>query len=201
MVYKRKTRFRRKRRFIRRYRKKRVSSERVKLFKIRKIVNVVISAAGGNNITTINDDPSLSQDWINIVGLFDMYRTAGIKAHFVPSTNTREAPTSGGGFGFRPVYCAHDTDLVVGAVTPNTIIQYENMKIKNSFMPWVYYRKMPRRITTTGQSTLDGRGYLSTHTPQATQQLIMLFDSANSPAQHQLGTLVITHYVCARNRN
>lgn len=200
MKYRKRRRFRRRR--LRRYRrKKRVFSERVKIFKLRRVYDAVVLAAGASLNATVTDDPSNSQDWANIVGLFDMYRVAAIKVHFVPNANTREAPSVAGQFGFRPVYCAHDTDLINVPLSVNNIIQYENMKVKNSFTPWVYYRKMARRITTTNQTTLDGRGYLSTTTPASTQQLLFLFENFNGPANYYFGRFVITHYVCARNRN
>ena len=72
-----------------------------RFFKLRRVVGVT-HTANQPIYLSFNDNPSLSQDWVSISALFQMYRVNGLKLTFIPAQNTRDllAPNT---TSFQPV--------------------------------------------------------------------------------------------------
>lgn len=202
----RKRLYRRKRRFNRRYTRKRPvgsSPGAIRFFKLRRAYDILLPAGGQNLNSYIDNNPNQAQDWANVAGLFEMYRVAGIKLTFVPSGNVNSIPVNVpvNNSRFRPVYLALDTNDQLPSVTVNSIVQYENLKIKNTFSMWSVYYKMKRRLPFSTTAAMSTSGYTSCQAPVATQGIIALFEGQQSQSQTDLGKMIVTMYVCARNRH
>lgn len=191
--------FRKKRNFRRRFRRTaRTGAYTKRFFKLRRVVTIV-TTANQPFWFQFNDNPSLSQDWVPVSELFQMYRVNGIKLTWIPTFNTNELGTQQNGI-LVPIYYLHDTNMsVTGIPSENEVLQYENLKIRNiSKMHSVYY-KMARRINATAPGTLSTDGYSSVQNPQVTQQIAMLIPNFSNTG-NSIGRFVITAYISAKVR-
>lgn len=133
--------------------------------------------------------------------MFDYYRVCAVKIKFIPSANVLTFPAEAAGPKFAPVYIIHDPNTVTATVTSSTVaIGYENMRVKNMWMPWSYYRKFVRNIRVAGTGSQTVRGYQPTSNPQATQSVQMLFENLGTTTSGQIGTIIISLYIVCRNR-
>ena len=197
---------RRKKRFVRRHTRKRPvgsSPGAIRFFKLRRAYDVLLPSGGSNLNSYIDNNPNTAQDWANVAGLFEMYRVAGIKITFVPSGNVNPIPvnTPVNNSRFRPCYLVLDTNDQLPTVTVNNIVQYENLKIRNTYSMWSVYYKMKRRLPFATTAAMSTSGYTSCQSPVATQGIIALFEGQQSTNQTDLGKMIVTMYVCARNRH
>lgn len=191
------------RRFMKRKRPIGSSPGAIRFFKLRRVYDLQLPAGGNNLNSYIDNNPNTAQDWSNVAGLFEMYRVAGIKLTFVPAANVNNVPVPlpVNNTRFRPVYIALDTNDQLPTVNINNIIQYENLKIRNTYSMWSVYYKMKRRLPFAGTAAMSTSGYTSCQSPIATQGIIALFEGQQSQVVTDLGKMIVTMYICARNRH
>ena len=186
--------------FRRRFRrvKRGLGSTAKRFFKLRRIVTVTMPAAQPLWLQ-FNDNPSLSQDWVQVSDLFQMYRVNGIKLQFIPGATVRELGSNT--TLFVPMYIVHDTNYMINSIpSENEMLQYEGMKIRPMNRMWSHYQKMARRINPTATTSLSTDGYSTVTNPQVTQQLSMLIPAIQSASAYTIGRIVVTAYVTAKIR-
>lgn len=197
--FRRKRIFPKKRTFRRRFRRTlRTGAYTKRLFKLRRVVN--INTLGSEpNWTQFNDNPSLSQDWAPVSELFQLYRVNGIKLTWIPTFNVNQIGNQQTSI-IVPMYYVHDTNMTITQIpSENTMLQYENLKIRNLAKMHTVYYKMARRINATAPGTLSTDGYSSVQSPQVTQQISLLVPNLSTVA-NTLGRMVVTAYVSAKVR-
>lgn len=193
-------RFRRRRLRIKRKRvfKRFTGAYSRRFFKLRRVVTVT-HTANQPTFLQFNDNPSLSQDWVPVAELFQMYRVNGIKLTFVPAYTVNQQATAGSPIN-APLYYVHDTNMTITAIpSENDMLQYENLKVKNILRMHSIYFKMARRINPTATTTLSTDGYSSVSNPQISQQIVALIPNISSN-NLPIGRVVVTAYVSAKVR-
>lgn len=197
-------RFRRRRRFGRKraYRRKwsrkvprKYSNDGKRFFKLT-TSDPATTTAGGIIDNTYTDTPVGYADWNNISALFDNFRVCAIKVKFIPNKpNDLSSATP-----YTPIYIIHDKDSTSPPGTTQGIIEYENMRVKNLFQPWTYYKKFAKQSATgiTGQVLLPG-GYKDVGMPNASQAIFIRSESGLQ-TNTQYGRYITTLYIVCKNR-
>lgn len=171
-----------------------------RFFKIRNSIDVMIGPDSSTNIVVV-DNPSVFTDWTNITGLFDYYRVCAVKLKYIPSANLVDFPAGASGPKFAPIYIVHDPNTITSTVnTAAVALGYENMRVRNMWLPWSYYTKFVRNIRTSSIVSQTTRGYQPTNTPQSTQSVQLLFENIGTTSSGQIGTLIVSLYLVCRNR-
>lgn len=148
-----------------------------------------------------SDSPVGFVDWTNLQTLFDYYRVCAVKLKWIPSANVNTFPAAASGPKFAPIYIVHDPNSVTAILSTSTVaIGYENMRVKNMWNPWSYYKKFVRNIRVAGTGSQTIRGYQPTSNPQATQTIQLLFENLGTTSSGQVGTIIISLYIVCRNR-
>ena len=126
----RRVRFRRRvRRPVRRRVRRGMGAMAKRFFKLRRVVTIT-QTANQPVYHSFNDNPSLSQDWVSVSALFQMYRVNGLKLTFIPTSNTREF-ASASTPQFTPIYIVHDTNNTITSIpTEDKMLQYEGLRKK-----------------------------------------------------------------------
>lgn len=133
-------------------------------------------------------------DWSNLVTLYDSYRVFAVKIKFVPRfPNNLSATTN-----FKPiyVYCDYDSPTVV--TNTNNANEYENCKMKNLFMPWTVFYRIPKTLNLASNSTIVSFGWMDIANPQPTGHIGMFSDGLSATSNY--GDLQVTYYVGCKNR-
>lgn len=174
-----------------------------RFFKLKFTDNVTWTGAALNLV--YDNNPSNAQDWSNIVNLFDYYKVASIKIHWIPSINTRDLNNTPVTLAhFRPMYVVHDyNNALTSTSVSNDYIQFENLRVKPMFSPWRCYYKMINTINPTGTAPQMGKSFFSTTNPLATQstKVHIAADSNQINPGNLIGTFIVTYYVIARGRS
>lgn len=204
MPYGSRSRYRRRRRFKRRgywKRKQRRYSGKgqrgVRFFKIRKVQTVSSDALGAISIFSNNGPHTGFQDWANIVTLFDSYRVPAMKVKYIPQLPNDASTLT----GYHPLYVIGDVDSTVAHITSvNDAIQYENMRVKNMYMPWKYYFKCPKLggVGSTAAVKTQAGGWIDIATPFGNSSIEGYGTGFDTSQQY--GTLVWTLYLMAKDR-
>lgn len=197
-----KRRFVRKRRFLKFRRARPIGSGDAgkRFFKLRRSDDVTIGTDANSSVVR-QDNPNTAQDWSNVAALFDFYRCCAIKLHFIPAANVNEFPAGAAGPRFSPAYVFHDANSISSIIGVNNVIQYENLVVKNLWLPWKKYYKMTRNIPTSGTNAISSKGYVPTASPIPTQSVQIYIPTIGTQSSGVLGQLITTYYVVARNRN
>lgn len=199
--YRRRTARRRtgpRRRRTRRYRRRvprKYSGDGKRFFKLT-TTDAVTSTAGGIILNTYTDNPTGYSDFTNLQTLFDSYRVCAIKIRFIPTRPNDESNLT----TYAAAYIVHDPDSTTPPATTAEMVEYENVKIKNLYSQWSYYRKF-RRTTSTGvagQVVLAG-GYKDMGLPTGTQAVFIRTDTGLLTST-VYGRYITTLYITCKNR-
>lgn len=171
-----------------------------RFFKLRRSDDLVMEDNTSLSIVR-QDNPSTAQDWTSVSGLFDYYKVCAIKIHFIPAANINTFPAAAAGPKFTAVYVFHDVNTTSAVTGINNVIQYENMVVKNLWLPWKKYYRMVRNIPVTNAVTVSTRGYIPTVNPVPTQSVQVYIPTAGTSTSGLLGTLITTYYIVCRNRS
>ena len=170
-----------------------VTKDGKRFFKLRVATNFTSSALGTLD-TVVDNNPSGFQDWSSISNLFDSYRVCAIKIKYIPSLpNDTSAVT-----GFYPLYAVNDHDDITPLASVNQAIQYENMKVHNLYMPWQHYFKIPVRTQTSTAGTIEKGGYQDIASVSGSAGIKLWVTGLDTSTQY--GTMIVTHYIAAKNR-
>jgi len=105
------------------------------------------STAGGVLAGYFNDDPSACYDWASLTSLYDLYRVESLKVRYFPHFPNDTSTTT----GMYPMYICFDADNTTSTpATRQEVMEYENMKVKNLYLPWSVKKDVPR---VAGNST------------------------------------------------
>lgn len=191
--------FKRKRNFRRRFARRRgMGANAKRFFKLRQVLSIAVPSGQAYTIA-ITDNPSLSQDWVPVSDLFQLYRTNGIKLTYIPTTTNNPLNTAA---GYSPVYLIHDTNnTITTPITENEILQYENLRVQQVNRMWSRFWRMKRRINPTASTSISTNGYSSVTQPQITQNIRIFIPSMGTIANPTVGRLIVTYYVTAVSRN
>lgn len=156
----------------------------------------VVSTAGGQIANVYTDNPNGYNDWTQIASLFDSYRVCAIKIKYIPNKPNDESNVT----TYQPLYIVQDRDSTTLPSTVNDMIQYENLKVKNLYRPWTYYRKFAKQTSTgvTGQVMLAG-GYKDCGQPTGSQAIFIVSEPGLQTST-TYGRWITTLYLTAKNR-
>lgn len=192
--YKKKYPYKKRRKFLL---PKQVSGQTgIREFKLR-YVTTAQTDAGGQILDLFCMCPTLAfnggnspADWTNVATLFDSFRVCAFKLKYVPSLPNDVSTTT----GFYPCYVLFDVDSQGSVAASNTVaLEYENCRVKNMYMPWSYYTKVPK--PSSGPTI----GWCDVATP--TQQLGVVEALAQGlDISTAYGTWVSTYYMQLRDR-
>lgn len=187
---------------------KRFMQKRAKIglhnYKLRTNPEMITDAAGTMQYRFSTTNPSLTtsinggaysnavNDWTNIITLYDQYKVNAIKIVYTPYHPNDTVALQ----VFKAMYSIIDYDSVNPPANYNQISEYENMKIKNLYMPWTIYYRIPKSYGGTGPSV--GFGWFDIANPQA-NGCIQLYGTGLD-ASDTYGQLTVTYYVSCKNR-
>lgn len=158
--------------------------------------DAVQTTSGGQVSNTYTDNPQDYTDWTQIASLFDSYRVCAIRIKYIPNRPNDQSNVT----TYQPLYIVQDRDSITPPGTVNAFIEYENMKVKNLYRPWSYYRKFAKQTSTgvSGQVVLAG-GYRDCAQPTGTQA-IFIVSEPGLQSETIYGRYITTLYVTAKNR-
>jgi len=175
-------------------RKSRPNPQYVHTIKLRNLVTITANV-GGVIAGYWNDNPSACYDWSSLASLFDLYRVESIKVKFIPQLPNDTSSTS----GFFPLMVAFDQDSP--ATTPASkqeLLEYENCKVKNMYMPWSIKYNVPRVAGTTTDVYTDKDGFIDIGGVTAFSALRFYGDSFD--VSQDYGDIIVELVVSFKNR-
>lgn len=155
----------------------------------------ITSSAAGVLSTFYNArNPSGSNDWAPLLALYDQYRVNAIKLKWYPyQVNSVTVK-------FMPIYVAYDTD--VNNVNPisslATALDYANVKAFNVYLPFTYYVKPGKVISTGGTNVILAGGWIDTS--NATTIGCVGVYGEEFTADTKYGHFIVTYYCEFKNR-
>lgn len=166
----------------------------IRWFKLRRVYNFTGGTAPvvGSSLY----DPSAAGDWASIVNLFDTYKVYASKIQWIPACPNDEVATR----LWAPLYVLCDYDASSPpSLTADQCLQYENCKVKNAYMPWSYYCKVPKIASANNTGTILDDGYIDSSDIPANQGQIVVY-SFLLTASPQYGQIVQTYYIGCKDR-
>lgn len=146
---------------------KKRNSHKVHYFRLRQTNTAAIQSNGVGQVAFAFSagDPSPASNWTAVSSLFDQVRVCAYKATFTPYIPNQSGSTVGPpaftNFAATSVCFDYNDSNVAPVPTFSVNMQYENSKMKNLYMPWSYYVKMPKYTqytTNAGVNTAMTQG-------------------------------------------
>lgn len=169
-------------------------------FKVRYIASLTTDVAGraihtvsDMNPTAVWDGAGTVEDWTNMKGLYEMYRVAAVKLHFIPSYPN---DTSVNTF-YAPMYIVHDVDDNTAIVNRAEALGYEKMRIKNLYRPWTFFTRCPRN-RTTGKAINMVSNFLQMGVTDNMGGIKIFAENLDLSGTY--GDVIITYYIMVRER-
>lgn len=156
------------------------------------------STTNPNATTSVNGAAYVNacEDFANLAQLYDQYRVFGIKIKYVPDLPNDTSTVT----GYKPCYVYADYDSTALNTTTAACIAYENMRVRNLFLPWSAYFKIPKSLnTTTGSGAVVEFGWMDFAAPQPTGH-IGVCTTGGVDISTAYGVFIVTYYVGCKNR-
>lgn len=177
------------------------------IFKLSGVVSLDSNSITGvmtHTVSTTNpgayyDGASALPDLSNLTALYDQGRICAIKLRFIPNYPNDLASFA----NYKPVYIVRDDDDASLASSISEMVQYENFKVKNLFMPWKYYTKCPRVVGAaagTAFVNVGSMGWFDLAAAQSLGAIKIYADGLNTASNNTYGQLVITYYIAFKSR-
>lgn len=171
-----------------------VTKDGKRFFKLRNVYNVT-STAGGEINFVANNSPTTMGDWTAISSLFDVYKIAATKIKYIPEVPFDTSAMT----EYKPMYVIADENSASNPVTNAAeSLQYENCKVKNLYKPWSYYHKWAIMSSLNSANVVLSKGYRSIVDTGGYSGIYANAYSVTPSTQY--GSMVITHYIVAKNR-
>lgn len=202
MVYRKKPRYGRRKRFKRGYRRFRRTMYRrggtfnTAKFKLRALNIVTSSAFGVIQYAFSMTNPALwdqtnpLSEWTHFTNLYDRYRVTGIKCKFIPHKPSDTSTTT----SFQPLYVVADYDDLGAPTSIQQMLDYDKCRVFNLFSPWSAYWKIPK-LANPGQTGVISlrSGMMDIAAPQSTGSIKMF--SSGLDLSDNYGDMVFTYYI------
>lgn len=202
-------RFKRKRgRFAKKNMRKRIlrraHADGRSIFKLRGVTELSCSAGGQlthtvslNNPGAWYDGGGALSDLSNLTALYDSARICAIKLKFIP-----KLPNDFTSVGsYMPLYIVRDDDDDTTPGSVSEMVQYEKLSVKNLYLPWSYYTKVPR-VSGFKTGVFVQVGSMGWYDLAAAQSIgaIKLYSTGLNATGISYGTLVATYYIAFKSR-
>lgn len=153
----------------------------------------VSSNASGEIAGIWNNDPSGYTDFTGVSTLYDAYKITGIKAHYIPTLPNDTSTVT----GYWPLYLAVDQNDAVAPTNVATMLDYDNMVVKNMYKPWKIYRRVYNQSGVSGTTVFNG-GYKPTTITTATAGIKYYGNGFDLTTAY--GQVIVTLYMKVRER-
>lgn len=183
-------------RVVKSYLKRKSRRGNLTVTKLREVQLATTTGAGILDELWKVNDPRNQQDWGAFQTLYDSYRVYAVKIKFIPSMPNDTSTVT----GYSPMYYMFDVDSTAAPLTVNDFIQYENLRVKNLYMPHSVYFRIPKYTAfgSSGVATLAG-GFLDTQAGFPSNGIICGI-SGPLDTTTTYGTFITTYYIGFKNR-